>query len=96
MKKSSKYKTIPQWLNYKPKYGGKGCEREKIKIIIPFLSYPTPKRKLQNKQIKNSKIPLSRHFEPKQVGKGRERVKIKIIVPFRSYPKRNKKFNKNS
>ena len=55
MKKNSKYKTIPQWLNYKPKYGGKGCEREKIKIIIPFLSYPTPKRKFQNKEIKNSK-----------------------------------------
>ena len=55
MKKNSKYKTIPRWLNYKPKYSGKGCEREKIKIIIPFLSYPTPKRKFQNKQIKNSK-----------------------------------------
>ena len=54
-KKNSKYKTIPRWLNYNTKYGGKGCEREKIKIIIPFLSYPTPKRKLQNKQIKNSK-----------------------------------------
>ena len=37
------------------KISGKGCDRVNIKIIIPFLSYPTPKRKLKNKQIKNSK-----------------------------------------
>ena len=30
------------------------CEREKTKIIIPFRSYPTPNKKLQNKQLKNS------------------------------------------
>ena len=29
--------------------------KEKIKIIIPFRSYPTPNRKLQNKLLKNLK-----------------------------------------
>ena len=55
MKKNSKYKTIPRWLNYKPKYSGKGCEREKIKMVIPFLSYPTPKRKFQKNRKKIKK-----------------------------------------
>ena len=27
---------------FQVKYDGKGCEREKIKIFIPFRSYPTP------------------------------------------------------
>ena len=37
------------------KQDGKGCEREKLKIILPFHFYPTPNRKLQNKRLKNSK-----------------------------------------
>ena len=90
---------MPLWIHFKPKQDGKGCEREKMKIIIPFLSYPTPNRKLSNKQLKNLKnknIPLQCHFDPKQVGKAQERVKIKIIIPFRSYPKRDRKIHKNS
>ena len=35
--KNSKYKKIPLWLHFKPKYVGKECERVKIKIIVPFL-----------------------------------------------------------
>ena len=98
MKENSKYKTIPRLLNYKPKYGGKGCEREnKNYHSIPFLSDAEMKIPKQiDKKFKKLKIPLWRHFKPKQGGKGRERVKIKIIVPFRSYPKRNRKFHKNS
>ena len=48
IEKNSKYKTIPLWLYFKSKQDGKGCEREKIKIIIPFRFYPTPNRKHQN------------------------------------------------
>ena len=31
----------------KPKLVRKGCEREKIKIVVPFRSYPTRNRKFQ-------------------------------------------------
>ena len=34
---------------FQAKYDGKGCEREKTKILIPCRSYPTPNvKKLQN------------------------------------------------
>ena len=68
---------------------GKGRETEIIKINLPFHSYPTRNRKLQqkSKKIKKiKKIPLWLQFKTKQDGKGREREKIKIIVPFRSVP----------
>ena len=39
------------WLYLKPKYGEKGRERRKTKIIVPFRSNPTRNRKLK----KNSK-----------------------------------------
>ena len=42
---------MPLWLQFKQKKGGKGGEREKIKIIVPLRSYPTGYRKFQ----KNSK-----------------------------------------
>ena len=82
-----------------PKQVGKGLEREKIKTIILFRSYPTRNRKLQKnskKNKKNNKKPLWLHFRPKFVGKCREREKIKIIVLFRSFPKGKRKFQKNS
>ena len=44
---------MPLWLHFKPKYVGKGRERKKIKIIVPFRPYPTRNRKFQ----KNSKKP---------------------------------------
>ena len=43
--KKLKKKTIR--VLFKPKQDGKGREREKIKIIVPFRSYPTCNRKLQ-------------------------------------------------
>ena len=46
---------MPLWIHLKPILVGKGREREKIKIIVPFRSYPTPNKKFQNKQQKNSK-----------------------------------------
>ena len=46
------------WLHFKPKQVEKGCEREKIKIILPFHSYPWRDRKFQKngKKIQNIKI----------------------------------------
>ena len=37
-KKIQNIKTIPLWLHFKTKSDGKGCEREKIKFIVPFRS----------------------------------------------------------
>ena len=78
---------------------GKCREREKIKIVFPFRSYPTGNKKFPKKKKKNQKnqiIPLGLHFESKQVGKGREMEKIKIVVPFRSHPTCKRKFQRNS
>ena len=44
--------------HFKPKLVGKGWEREKIKIIVPFHSKPMRKRKLQ----KNSKKIKKYHY----------------------------------
>ena len=87
-KNCKKKKKNPLRLHLKPKQVGKGREREKIKILVPFRSYPTGNRKFQKNQEKNSKLPIWLHFKPKQVGKVREREKIKIFVPFCSVPTR--------
>ena len=42
-------KKIQLWLYFKPKQDGKGREREKIKIIVPFRTNPMRNRKLQKK-----------------------------------------------
>ena len=34
---------------FQAKYDGKGCEGEKIKIFVPFRSYPTPNVKTPKK-----------------------------------------------
>ena len=47
------------WLHFKPKNTRKGWEREKIKIIVPFRSYPTRNRKFQ----KNNKKIKKYHYE---------------------------------
>ena len=63
---------MPLWLLLKPKQGGKGRGREKLKIIVPFRSKSMRNRKFQKNQQKNEKNdknPLWRHFQPKQVGK---------------------------
>ena len=72
-RKRKKIKKIPLRLYFKPKQDGKGREREKIKIIVPFCSHQTRKRKFEKNQQnneKNDKNPLWRHFKAKQVGKG--------------------------
>ena len=42
----------------KPKLVGKGCEREKIKIVVPFRSYPKRNRKFQKNSKKIQKIKI--------------------------------------
>ena len=56
--KNSKNLKIPLWLLFKLKQVGKGREREKIKIIVPFRFHPTVQRKFQknNKKIRKIKI----------------------------------------
>ena len=45
------------WIPFKQKQVGKGREKEKIKIIVPFHSYTTPNRKFEKngKQIQKIK-----------------------------------------
>ena len=45
--KKFKNSKIPLWLHFKRKQAGKGCERKKIKNILPFHSYPRRERKFQ-------------------------------------------------
>ena len=39
--KNSKNSKVPLWLHFKLKQVGRDQEREKIKIIVPIISYPT-------------------------------------------------------
>ena len=67
-------------IHFKPKKVGKGREREKIKIILPFRSYTKRDRKFQ----KNSqKVRKTKQY---QYGNRREREEIKTVIPFRSVP----------
>ena len=43
------------WHHLKPEQVGKGRERMKINVVVPFRSNPTQYRKFQKKQQKNSK-----------------------------------------
>ena len=74
MKENSKYKTIPRLLNYKPKYGGKGCERKKIKIIVPFCSYPMPNIKTPKQIAKKLKKIKKCHYGSIQSQNGLEKA----------------------
>ena len=51
-----KIKKTPLWLLFKPKYVGKGGEREKTKIVFPFRSYSTENIKFQKKRKRIKKI----------------------------------------
>ena len=85
------------WHPFKLKKFGKGREREKIKIIVPFRSFPTRREIENSKKIKKvKKYNYGFISSQKQVRKGGERDKIKIIGPFRSYTTRYRKFQKNS
>ena len=72
------------------------AEKERIKIIVPFRSYPTRNIKLQKNNKKIKRIPFWLLFKPNLDGKRRERKKIKINVPLRYYLMGYRKFQKNS
>ena len=55
-KKQQKNQKIPLRVHFQPKQVGKGREKQKIKIIVTFLSYPTQNRKFQNNSKKIQKI----------------------------------------
>ena len=58
---------MPLWLHLNPKQVGKGRERRKTKIIVPFRYYPTRNRKFKKNIKKNSenlKIPFWLRFQP--------------------------------
>ena len=55
---------MPLWLHFKPKQVGKGCEKEKIKIIVPFRSYPMHNRKFDKKK-KKLKNTITDSFQAK-------------------------------
>ena len=62
MRENENYRSVTQV--------GKGRERERIKIIVLFRSYPTRNRKFQKNSkeiLKTKKIPLWLIFKPKQV-----------------------------
>ena len=52
---------------FTPKIVAKDCEREKIKIIVPFRSYPTRNRKLKKnaKKFKKLKKTITASFQAK-------------------------------
>ena len=55
-KKFKKIKKTSLWLHLKPKQVGKGRERLKTKIIVPFCSYPTRNSKFQKNRKKFRKL----------------------------------------
>ena len=55
-KKLKILKKIPLLLHFNPKYVGKGCEKEKIKTVVPFRSYPMRNWKFQKNSKKIEKI----------------------------------------
>ena len=55
-KKFKKLKKKPLWLQFKRRQARKGCEKDKIKIILPFHSYPMRERKFLKNGKKIQKI----------------------------------------
>ena len=49
-------KKIPLWIHFQPEQVGKGREKQKIKVIDPFRSYPALNRKLKKNSKKIQKI----------------------------------------
>ena len=54
--KNSENSKIPLWLHFNPKQVGRGQENPKIKITVPFRSYPTLNRNFQKNSKKIQKI----------------------------------------
>ena len=79
----------------------KGGERDKLKIIVRFRSYPTRNRKFpknSNKNSKKLKYTIMPSFQAKiSLKRLRKRENNNYrSIPFCSYPTRNRKFLNNS
>ena len=72
--KNSENQKIPLWLHFNPKQVGIGQEKQKIKIIVPFRSYPALNRKLKKiaKKFKKLKNTITGSFLAK-IGRKRPR-----------------------
>ena len=77
------------WHPFKQKQVGKGQEREKKKIIVPFRSYtmcntkyPKNRKKIQKTKQYHYGFISSRN----RLEKAEREKKLKIIAPFRSFP----------
>ena len=84
------------WLHFKRTLAGKGCEREEIKIILPFHSYPRNQRKFQknNKKIKKYHYEFISSQNRLEIDEKERNINYQS-VPFRSYPMCNRKFQTN-
>ena len=51
------------WIHFKPKWAGTVCEREKIKIIVPFRSVPTRLAIKNPKKLKKLKSTIMDTFQ---------------------------------
>ena len=70
--------------SFQAKIGWERQEREKIKIIVPFRSYPTGWRKFQKNSKKLKKITIMASFQAKIVWKRLRKIENKNYrsVPF--------------
>jgi len=77
---------------------GKGRERKKRKIFVPFSSYSLRNRKFQKNSKNIPKIKKYHYglFQAKIGWKMPRKREYKIILPFHSNTTRNRKFQKNS
>ena len=89
------------WLHFKPKLAWKGWERETIKIIVLFRSYPTRKRKFQKKIAKKFKKLKKYHYclissqnRLKEAEKERKQKLLFRFVPARCVIENSKKITK--
>ena len=97
-------KKMPLWFHFKPKQVGKGCERDKIKFIIPFRSVPTRRvienskkiakkfKKLKNTIVGSFQAKIGRKTPRKRENKNYPSV---LFLP-KAWSKIAKKWQKNS
>ena len=101
LQKNSKKFKIPLWLYYKLKQVGKGREREKIKIIVPFRSYPKHNKNSLKiakkfKKLKKKKKSTNGSFQAKIGRKRMRNIENKNYrsVSFHSFQTRSRNFKK--
>ena len=84
--------------SFQTKIGWKRQKIEKIKIIVPFCSYPTGTENSKKiaKNSKKSTNTIMASFQAKIGWKMQKIEKIRIIIPFCSNPTNKRKLQKNN